>query len=366
MSLSLKDISVLAKEKGHSEGFVDDIVNYTEILARRELPVIFSTHHLALLIGIPVDDLLSIIKNREQFYKTYKLRKRAGGHRWIMSPEESLKYIQGWIKTNILEKTALHNAANGFRTEHSIKSNASPHNEKALILNLDLYKFFDSISEQRVYGVFKWLGYHPNLAVDLAKLLCVSASYHYWKEVETEAKFSKKYFEKRRPILPQGSPASPIISNIVAYSLDRRLYALCTRRNIEYTRYADDLTFSGTKENFPPLNILKQIIHEEGFVLNDKKIKYSTPNMRQLVTGLVVNKGVRVPSKFKKEILKELHYCRVRGVKGHLDWVEKHTDEKTKSNYKDYLLGKIFFVYSIEKQVGEKMLNQFHQVNWEI
>jgi hypothetical protein len=88
--------------------------------------------------------------------------------------------------------------------------------------------------------------------------------------------------------------------------------------------------------------------------------------MRQLVTGLVVNKGVRVPSKFKKEILKELHYCRVRGVKGHLDWVEKHTDEKTKSNYKDYLLGKIFFVYSIEKQVGEKMLNQFHQVNWEI
>ena len=115
MALPLDKIIQKAKFEGHSQEFISDINEYASNLQTKKMPVIFSTSHLALLIGIHPSILTSIIEDRQRFYKSYKLRKKNGGFRWISSPKNDLKYIQGWIKVNILDKIKNHKAVCGFK-----------------------------------------------------------------------------------------------------------------------------------------------------------------------------------------------------------------------------------------------------------
>jgi len=366
MTSPLNNIIEQAKLEGHSPEYISDISVYANNLISKKLPVIFSTTHLAKLIGIPPLHLAFIINNRPLNYKSYKLRKKHGGFRWINSPDKDLKYIQGWIKIHILDIIENHEAACGFNKGSSIKKNATSHQKKDLILNIDLYRFFDSITEERVCGLFKWLGYLPNLAYDMAKLLCYQPSDKYFVEMGKEGVFSEKYLENKRAILPQGSPASPAVSNILTYKLDIRLFNLAAKSGVNYSRYADDITFSGDRNNMVSLNTIKTILVEEGFYINKEKIKYLPKNRRQNVTGVVVNEGLRVNSAYKKKVLSELFFSEKSGVKNHLDFLKDKNKQEIKSNYKDHLLGKIYFIYSIEPVTGKKMLEKFDQIKWEI
>jgi RNA-directed DNA polymerase len=366
MSFSLSEHIIKAEDEHRSIEFIDAITAYGIKLKKKGLPVIFSTLHFALLVGYAPERIWELIKGRESFYKTYKLRKKTGGYRWIMSPDEELKYVQGWIKTCILEKAFISDYATGFIKGRSIKQNADIHLNKEVILNIDLYRFFDSISERRVYGLFKSLGYHPNLAVDLAKLLCISPPKKYWKEVKKENRSNKKFVRRRPPILPQGSPASPLISNLIAYGLDKRLAGLCSKFNLSYSRYADDITISGAEADMVSLNTIKKIIRQEGLTINHKKIRRLRKNQQQAVTGIVTNDKIAVPKEFKKNVLTHLYYCNKRGPTAHQDYLEKVKGKPKKKAYKDWLLGKISFIYGIEPEAGKKMYAMFNQINWEI
>lgn len=366
MTLPLNNIIQKAKLEGHSSEYISDISGYADNLISKKLPVIFSTTHLAKLIGIPPLQLAFIINNRPFNYKSYKLRKKHGGFRWINSPNKDLKYIQGWIKIHVLDIVESHEAACGFNKGSSIIKNATPHQKKDLILNIDLYRFFDSITEERVCGLFKWLGYLPNLAYDMAKLLCYQPSDKYFEEMEKEGVFSKTYLLNKRAILSQGSPASPVVSNILTYNLDIRLFNLAAKLTVNYSRYADDITFSGDRNTMVSLSTIKTIISEEGFYINKEKIKYLPKNRRQNVTGVVVNDGVRVNSAYKKKVFSELFFSEKFGIKNHLEFLKDKNQEEIKSNYKDHLLGKIYFIHSVEPDTGKKMLEQFDQIKWEI
>jgi len=364
MSTSLHEIVVQINNSNHSADYKKTLIEYSQNLSSNNLPIIFDAYHLAYCIGIQPYRIINIIRDRDLLYNTYRVRKKTGGHRWIMSPIDELKSIQKWIKINILDKVKTHDAANGFIKEKSIVTNAEKHINKETILNIDLYRFFDTITEKRVYSFFEKLGYTKKLSYDIARILCVNPPRNYWKEVKKENKLKKQFIKSKPSILPQGAPTSPAISNLLCINLDKILHKYCEKSHLTYSRYADDITISGDNKKMPELRKIKTIIRKNGFTVNINKIKYVSKHKKQTVTGLTVNNGLFVNKNIINEINQELYYCIKYGYKSHLEF--KFKNSKVKSNYKDWLYGKICFVYSVEKDRGEKFFKQFNLIDWNI
>jgi RNA-directed DNA polymerase len=350
-----------AREIGHSEEYIRETVAYSDKLSKYGLPVIFSLKHFAKILGIKKNYLNWLLTNREYQYTKFRIRKKNGtGVREIRAPKEDLKDIQSWINQNILVQVPIHDRCMSFRSGKSIKDNAQIHVGKSLLLQIDFYRFYDTISEERVYGLFRQLGYHPNLAVDLAKLTTVPPSTTYEEIINEDPHKPDDYSVVRSAYLPQGAPTSPMISNIIARSLDYRLHRLTQKMGSEYTRYADDITISGTSSTIPSIKLVSSIIKEEGFFLNHKKTHYRKKGQKQLVTGLTVTEGVHVPRILKEEIRQHLHYCLKLGPLAHLT----NRGIQGKASYKDWLLGNICFIYGIEPELGERLLTDFNQIDW--
>ena len=200
--------------EGESE-YAREIQKYSSNLSSKNLPVIFTREHLSLIMGFKPTAIKDILDLHKKKYTPFKVRKKTGGHRWIMAPDNDLKYMQNWIRINMLNKIPIHPSATGFLLSTSIVKNAESHLKKEVVLNIDLYRFFESITSKRVYGILKSMGYHPNLSYDIAKILCVEPPAKYWTEVIHENKFRKNHLLETKFILPQGSRASAVISNII-------------------------------------------------------------------------------------------------------------------------------------------------------
>jgi len=295
-------------------------------------------------------------------YKFFALKKKSGGTREIMAPKGQLKNIQRWINFYILNKIRLHDNCFGFIKGKSIKDNAMIHASQECILNIDLLKFFDTITQERVFGMFKEFGYHPNLARLLANLTTAKHKEWYWKDIDLkEHPELKALVDKKPKIIPQGAPTSPAISNIISRKLDNRLNKLASKCNCKYSRYADDITFSGVKSNIPSLKLISKIINEEGFYINKKKVGYYSKGSKQHVTGLSINYGVRIPRERKRLIRQTLHYCKMYGVENH----RKITYSDNKKHFKEWLAGNIAFIQSVEPDKANEYWEMFNNIEWE-
>lgn len=303
------------------------------------VPIILNTYQLSNVLGIKWEVLKKVINNSQKMYYNFNISKKSGGMRKISMPEEILKQIQLLIKEKILSKIKISDSANGFVENKSIITNAKEHLSKEKILNIDLKDFFPSIHRNRVYYIFKYLcGYSNNVSFCLTNLVTYKNS------------------------LPQGAPTSPMLSNIVAYMMDIRFEKLAGKLDIKYTRYADDITFSGNKNriNNNLLVNVTNIINDCGFKINDKKTRFESKGSRQEVTGLVVNNDtVNVPKNYIKKIRQELYYIKKFGIKSHREKV----GFKNKY-YKDHLLGKILYVKSINNKKGMQLLRAFKSIEW--
>jgi retron-type reverse transcriptase len=361
MNFSRNSFEIQAREDGHSDSFIDNTLGYADNLVQRNLPVIFSIKHFAILTNTDFRKLRQIINNREFHYSYYLIKKRRGGFRRIVAPHKNIKLLQKWIQENILDKLEFDEYVTGFVKNRSILNNAKFHENSQVILNFDLSNFFETITERRVYGLFKSLGYATNLAVDFAKICTVAISEEKYNKLDDE---EKEYFNdllNKEPVLVQGAPTSPGISNLICKNLDKRLSKLAIKSGVNYSRYADDITFSGNSDKLPNVGIIKKIINEENFAINwDKVGKYKT-GQRQLVTGLLVDNKVRIPKKFKKDIYRHLHFCKKFGAYSHFQRVCPD-----KGYRKEWMLGKILYVHSIEPDEAKKMFDLAEQINWEI
>lgn len=348
--------------EGHSETFIQNTLNYADNLIQKNLPVIFSLQHFSLFVGIDFIKLQSIIRNRENHYTYYLIKKKRGGFRRIIAPHSNIKYLQSWIKVNIIDKIEVNKSATGFVKKKSILDNALIHENQDVILNIDLSNFFESITERRVYGIFKSIGYAPNLAVEFARICTASISEYRFRNLSDEEKpFFEDFYNAKEALLIQGAPTSPGISNIICRKLDIRLSKLSNKLGASYSRYADDITFSGTNDKLPNVSILKKILENEGFKINwDKVGRYKT-GQRQIVTGLLVDKKVRVPKKFKKDIYRHLYFCKKYGASSHFQKIKPD-----KGYRKEWILGKILFIHAIEPNEAKKMMEIVEQINWEI
>ena len=306
-------------------------------LAEKGSIVIINSYHFSNLVGIKWKYLKSLINNPEKYYYNFEISKKNGGKRKISVPNRPLELCQKYIKENILDKINIHNSANGFASNKSIITNALYHVNKEVILNIDLKDFFPSIDSKKVFYVFNSMcGYDKDLSHCLTKLVLYDGG------------------------LPQGACTSPILSNIVSYKMDVRLKKLADSKGITYTRYADDITFSGdrTVVNDGLLKIVTLIVEDCGYRLNESKTRFQSNKARQEVTGLIVNNGkISVSKRYLRKIRQELYYIKKYGILNH----------KQKSNiynryYKEHLKGKIMFIYSVDKECGIKYLKMYNEI----
>lgn len=323
--------------QGEDKKYIDLCASYAQKLCDNSVPVVFDFKHLALLLGHePLELAFYLFASEDLFYTKIQIPKKSGGVRDIEIPSDRLKSIQRWILRNVLDSMEVYESCYGFTKGKSIYDNALLHVGKDCVLNMDLKDFFPSISQKDVFNIFYQKGYTKKVSYYFAKLLTKDG------------------------ILPQGSPASPQISNIVAKHLDKRLSELAKRYNATYSRYADDITFSGASNIRNMIPAITQIIQEEKFQVNENKTRYSYYFQRQEVTGLIVNRKVSVPKEYLREMYQEIYYCKKYGVASHLKKTNNH-----KSFFKEHMYGKAYFINMINKDMGQKILNELDSIMWE-
>lgn len=224
---------------------------------------------MAFWLRLSPTTLWTIALHRDAWYRVREESKRSGGIRTLRIPGWRLRTIQREILRELLSQVEPAVAATGFYPGASIKKNAARHVDSPCVLNLDLQDFFESIPARRVYFIFLDEGVGERAAWLLSRLCTVSAG------------------------LPQGAPTSPALSNLVARKLDRRLIGLAHGLGVEYTRYADDLTFScDSKAVLSRIeHLIRVICEDEGFALNDRKRRLACHGAQRRVTGLILGNG---------------------------------------------------------------------------
>ncbi len=290
--------------------------------------------------------------------------KRSGGHRLLEVPKPRLRGIQRRILHELLEYVPPHEAAHGFRRGHSCLGNAQVHVGREVVIRLDLRDFFLHVRGARVAGLFRSLGY-PEQAARLLAGLCTRRADPgdmTWRDgceapPHLDWETRKRYREAH---LPQGAPTSPTLANLCAFNLDLRLQGLAEHLGGSYTRYADDLTFSGGRElagaaqRMVPL--VGAIALEEGFALNHRKTRVMRAGTRQWVTGIVVNRRPNVVRADFDALKATLHNCVRHGPASQNR--EGHED------YRAHLLGRIAHVARIHREKGERLLRLFRRIDW--
>lgn len=241
-------------------------------------------------------------------YTAFTIKKKNGGIRTICAPNDGLKAIQNCLNYIFQLCYSPNNSAYGFIAGRSVVDNAQQHIGQNYIYNVDLKDFFSSIEVGRI---FKRLQVKPfNLPKEVASAI---ADICCQKMIVERIDQYGVWVKKERSVLPQGAPTSPVLTNIICEKLDRELLKLATHFNLKYSRYADDITFSGYYNAFDGTSTfirkMKGIITKEGFYINEKKTRLQKNNSRQEVTGLIVSKDrVNVSKRYVKE-LRGILYC---------------------------------------------------------
>ncbi|WP_107037777.1 reverse transcriptase family protein [Brumimicrobium mesophilum] len=376
MEFPLNEFIELAKTKDKSQEYINSVIHYVKNLESNDFPIIFTRQHWASMMQIQstfIDYLLNdygedfedVLQSK---YSCFTLRKRNGGERLIMAPKEDLKYLQKWIQFNILNNYKFEDSCTGFIIGKSIKDNAKKHEFAETILKIDLLQFFDTIKVERIYYCFKKMGYIGNVSHDFANLCTVVHPKEYWKKVDSEVKsVIGQTINSSSRVLPQGAPTSPLLANIVASKMDKRFGGLSKKLGFNYTRYADDLTFSIKKgQKLPSLNVIYQIIESEGFYVNKKKTKFINKGCAQYVTGLTIANGVNVNKKYRKMIERHLYFCRKYGVDNHLNKNKKTLFGFNRLSFHDWLYGHICYIKSINENCYKKLIEEYKKITWTI
>ena len=251
------------------------------------------------------DDLIRMAeaRRRQLMYKEFEIPKRSGGTRRITAPTGRLKDIQKCISVILAPYYQVPECVHGFTEGKSVASNASMHTAKNYVLNIDLKDFFPTITYTRVVKSLKGLGFNDEVSDIIARLCTIPM----WDEQS----------QMLRNSLPQGSPASPLLSNIVCSTLDRRLTDLARRHRVTYTRYADDMTFSSNHSVYAKdssfLQELEDIVRSCGFKINEKKTRLQKKGSRQEVTGLIVCEKVNTYRQFTKNLRAAVFHAETNG-----------------------------------------------------
>lgn len=298
------------------------------------LQEVYDLSSLAALLGLSGRQLGYYLYKRKvgDQYTTFEISKKSGGKRQISAPAPNLKILQRNLLRLLVELRSFRPYITGFIKNRGITANADLHVGKRFVLNIDLEDFFGTINFGRVFGTL--------------------ISKPYYVERRAAAAIAKATVFQNK--LPQGAPTSPILSNLVAAKLDSDLKTLCKANGCTYSRYADDITISAQKRNFPlahraiedgqvvvQLNAeLRATIEVNGFRINDAKTRLHHRTDRQEVTGLVVNERVNVKRRF------------IRDIRAILNALEKHPVGDVQTTFVEKFEGKTDILKHLEGRIS--------------
>jgi len=315
-------------------------------------------------------DLKRMIARREDGFEGplshyhYRILAKPGGDvRLIEAPKQRLKQMQRQILAEILEKIPVHPAAHGFRRGRSIRSFAAPHVRQRVVVRMDLRDFFPSISASRVQAMFRTAGY-PERVANLLGGLCTNAVPRALWTQKGRGLDPLRMADARQlyawPHLPQGAPTSPALANICAYRVDCRLTGLAEASGAVYTRYADDLAFSGG-EDFER-GVERFAIHaaaillEEGFAVHHRKTRIMRQGVRQYLAGIVTNEHLNVIRRDYDLLKATLTNCLRHG------WESQNREGR--ADFRAHLAGRVSFVEMVNATRGARLRELLDEIQW--
>jgi len=308
----------------------------------------------------------SVASERLRNYRYAWLPRRGAPPRAIERPKSMLKAAQRRVLREVLDAIPAHDAAHGFVAGRSARSHAALHTRAELVLRLDLEDFFASVTAGRVFGIFRTAGYAEGVAHALTALCTNVLPQARWAELPkpTDPGLIAAHWRLGRrlatPHLPQGAPTSPALASLAAFSLDRRLTGLAAALGARYTRYADDLAFSGDaslgRRAGRIAELVAEIARDEGFLLNPAKTRAMPRSARQQLCGVVVNEHPNVPRRDYDLLKAILHDAARNGPAaanraGHPDFAA-------------HLLGRIAWVEQLNPPRGRRLRERFEAVQW--
>jgi RNA-directed DNA polymerase len=341
------------------------------------VPAIATTTELARFLDLEPEQLdwFSDYQARERMAPVEPLRhyryrwmaKRSGSLRLIEAPKPRLKRLQRRVLDTILARIPPHDAAHGFRPGRSVLSFVVPHVGRSIVLKMDLRDFFVSISAARVIAVYLTAGYPEPVARLLTGLCTNTIPREVWDqagELHGDGTRAAASWQAgrwyRRPHLPQGAPTSPALANLVAYRLDARLAGLARAVEADYTRYADDLVFSGGEafaksiDRFPIH--AAAIALEEGFAVQHRKTRVMRQGIRQRAAGIVINQRINLPRDDYDRLKATLCNCVRQGPHGQ--------NRAGIDDFRAHLVGRVAYVLRLNPQRGQKLMELFEQIPW--
>jgi RNA-directed DNA polymerase len=344
-----------------------------------ELPVIASAQQLAERLELDAGQLrwladprgLERRASREQLrnYRYRMVPRRAGGlPRLLEIPKARLKQISRWILREILDQVPAHTAAHGFRPGRSVLTHADLHVGQEMVITLDLADFFATVRAARVAAIFRGLGYRAEVARLLAGLCTNVVPLEVWASLEASATVDEAASGRRHrlermlasPHLPQGAPASPALANLAAFGLDRRLTGLGARFGLSYSRYADDLTFSGvrlsSRRRLLLIAMVAEIAVAEGFAVNPAKTRLASAASRQTVCGVVVNAHPNLVRAEYDRLAATIHNVAVHGPSGQ--------NRAAVADFEAHLRGQVAWLTSVNRARGLRLLERFELIDW--
>ncbi len=342
-----------------------------------KVPAITTPDELAGFLAItPAElDWLADTQGRERtcrieplrHYRYRWLAKRSGSFRLVEAPKLRLKRIQRIVLDTILAHIPPHDRAHGFRPGRSISTFVEPHVGRTIVLKMDLRDFFVSITKARVAAIFQTAGYPEAIAKLLSGLCTNVVPIDVLNEVsrsDPESLRMTMSWQDQRPYgvphVPQGSPTSPALANLAAFRLDARLAALSTAAGADYTRYADDLVFSGDESFARSVRRFQvqvaAIAIEEGFAVQHRKTRSMRQGVRQRAAGIVINQKVNIPRAEYDRLKATLCNCVKHGP--------TKQNRSGVADFRAHLAGKVAHAARLNPGRGQKLMRLLDQIQW--
>jgi hypothetical protein len=324
------------------------------------LPAITTLTELADALRLHPDDLGWLISRGQaaHYRHRWQAKPKSGRFRLIESPKTLLKFAQRQVLRKILGNIPTHEAARGFRPGNSVRDFVEPHTGQTILLRFDLEDFFPSVSAARVLRLFLTAGYPEAVARALTRLTTHAAP------ADVLGEKTLAWQECRRlstPHLPQGAPTSPALANLGAFRLDCRLAGLAGATGANYTRYADDLLFSGGTDFARQARRFETavgaIVIEEGFRLNHHKTRVMRQGQKQHAAGLVLNEKPNLDRRDFDRLKAILTNCARHGPASQNH--DQHPD------FAAHLQGKVAWVRFIHPDKGDKLRALFERIDWD-
>jgi len=357
------------KKRGISEEIIKNALIISNISQKYGIPSILTLKHLAHLTNTEYRYLRQIVERKRDPYHVFQISKRNGGKRIICVPDLTLMIVQKWLFKNVLSKIKPHYRSFAYSPGSSILLCAQEHCGCDWLIKIDIRRFFESITEIKVYELFLSIGYQSLIAFELARICTRLSIPTIKKSTKWICNLSKDYqissYQSRYlGHVPQGAPTSPMIANLVSRILDEKIHEVADNEGFVYTRYADDLMFSSINANCnrkKATNFIRRIYHilrKNKYEPHTAKTVIAPPGSRKLVLGLLVDREKpRLTKNFKNNLKRHIWGVNRFGLINHL----RYRNFQSIWGFKRHIEGLIAYAMMVEPNFANPLVKSFHE-----